>query len=688
MKTTKKDAVLLKKESEIEFEKNPLLQFSSDLICIAGMDGYFKYVNPAWSKLLGYSEEELLFRPFLDFIHTDDHHKTDSDVAKLSNGLETVDFENRYIHKDGSVRFISWKAVPDLSKNQMYCIGRDITERMNTENLLKQKTAELDQIFNTTAGWMRVIDLEYNVLLINESMAKMLKKDKNELIGKKCHDIFSGIHCNTPECPVRKMIKDRKSFETDTKKLLPDGNYVSCILNVTPFTDINGQIIGIMENFKDITERKQAEIKLAENEKRYIAAEELAIMGNVTVNLQDRKCPYFFSAGFYKLLGLNTGEKEMCPETYLEFVHPEDREKVSAVQQKSMNGEEGSVSEHRIIKKDGTLRWISTKILIIKDEHGEPSKMIGIMQDITALKLSEEAIILKNKVFDLSLAAQSISDAGGLLKEVNTSFLNIWGFSSINDVIGKPISSFFQHEYEAADILAALNQKGFWSGEYIAKRSDGTTFIAYSTATVILGDNGEIIGYQSSVIDITERKNDELNLQILQERLSLALKGSNTGLWDWNVETDEVIYDEQWCSMLGYKQNELKADFSTFDKLIHPEDKKNTVKELDKHFKDQKYNFSSEFRLKTKDGNWKWIIGRGKVSKRNIENKPLRMIGIHIDITERKLLEREALILNAAIEQVPVGIALADKNINLYFCNKEGLGMRGGIEEDLVHCTV
>lgn len=116
------------KRKQTEEERDRILNMSYDLICIAGTDGYFKYVNPAWEKTLGYSKEELLSKPFLDFIHPDDHQKNDEEVAKLSSGKQTYDFENRYIHKDGSIRIISWRATPLPEKGLMYCIGRDITK--------------------------------------------------------------------------------------------------------------------------------------------------------------------------------------------------------------------------------------------------------------------------------------------------------------------------------------------------------------------------------------------------------------------------------------------------------------------------------------------------------------------------------------------------------------------------------
>ena len=122
---------------QAEGERDRILDSSHDLICIASMDGYFKYVNPAWEKTLGYTQDELLNKPFLDFIHPDDHTENDAEVEKLTGGQQTLDFANRYIHKDGTVRHFSWVATPLLEERTIYCIGRDITGRKEKEQQLE-----------------------------------------------------------------------------------------------------------------------------------------------------------------------------------------------------------------------------------------------------------------------------------------------------------------------------------------------------------------------------------------------------------------------------------------------------------------------------------------------------------------------------------------------------------------------
>ncbi len=176
----------LKARREAEEERDRILALSQDLICVAGMDGFFKYVNPAWEQVLGYSEEELLTRPFLEFIHPDDHSRNDAEVAQLSNGQKTVGFENRYVCRDGSVRHMSWTATPFTAEGLIYCIGRDVTDRKRAEQELashrehleeevEKRTAELKKTVGLMAGReVRMAELKEEA----RSLKRLLAEDQ------------------------------------------------------------------------------------------------------------------------------------------------------------------------------------------------------------------------------------------------------------------------------------------------------------------------------------------------------------------------------------------------------------------------------------------------------------------------------------------------------------------------------
>ncbi|MGB6336314.1 MAG: PAS domain S-box protein, partial [Thermoanaerobaculia bacterium] len=113
-----------------------MFDLSLDMLCVAGIDGYFKEVSPAFTLTLGWSRKELLSKPFFDFVHPDDVEPTAEVLQSLAEGEELVDFENRYRHLDGSYRWLQWRAAP--REDIVYAVGRDVTERKQVEEELRQ----------------------------------------------------------------------------------------------------------------------------------------------------------------------------------------------------------------------------------------------------------------------------------------------------------------------------------------------------------------------------------------------------------------------------------------------------------------------------------------------------------------------------------------------------------------------
>lgn len=140
-----------------------------------------------------------------------------------------------------------------------------------------------------------------------------------------------------------------------------------------------------------------------------------------------------------------------------------------------------------------------------------------------------------------------------------------------------------------------------------------------------------------TIQDVTEQCRAEEKLVQSEERLALVLKGTGAGLWDWKVQTGEVILDERWAEMVGYSLQELEpVTIQTWYDLVHPEDLQRNREQLEKHFSGELEQYDIECRMKHKSGNWIWIQDRGRVVSRNEDGKPLRMAGTHLEITARK----------------------------------------------------
>ena len=176
----------------------------------------------------------------------------------------------------------------------------------------------------------------------------------------------------------------------------------------------------------------------------------------------------------------------------------------------------------------------------------------------------------------------------------------------------------------------------------------------------------------------------EKALKDSETRWQFAVDGSSLGLWDWNISTDEIFFSKQWKVMLGYDVNEISGTIAERNRLIHQDDREGFIADIRKHLDGETELYTNEHRILCKDNTYKWIMDRGKVISRTDKGKPLRMIGTHTDITERKEAEEEYLRLSTAVQQNPSIIAITDKEGFIQYVNPRFTEVTGfSIEETL-----
>ncbi len=228
-------------------------------------------------------------------------------------------------------------------------------------------------------------------------------------------------------------------------------------------------------------------------------------------------------------------------------------------------------------------------------------------------------------------------DEDGTFVMINPAMVRIFEYNSVVELYELRLPDLFsdQHDYET------FSEKLLSSGELIAeefrlRKKNGETIWGAVTANVIMYDAGGVQYYDGMIEDISDRRNAEKALRESEERMELALQGAELGLWDWDINSGALISNERAVKMLGYDIEDLKPHLDTWLELIHPDDISKANEKIKQHFKNETPFLDVEYRLRTKSGDYRWALARGKVVERDEQGKALRFTGTTLDVDDRK----------------------------------------------------
>lgn len=258
----------------------------------------------------------------------------------------------------------------------------------------------------------------------------------------------------------------------------------------------------------------------------------------------------------------------------------------------------------------------------------------------------------------------TISDRG-LIESFNPAAERIFGYSQ-GEVVGQNISILMPEPYHSQHDGYMQNFRRTGEAKIIGmvrdvqgKRKDGAEFPLSLGVSEIRLDDGRRV-FSGIVRDITATKLMEKTLRQSGERFQLAIAGSNNGIWDWNVITDEAYFSPQFKKMLGYEEHEIGDQFTEWSERLHPNDKEPILELLQSHLMQSKGSYDVEYRLRLKSGEWCWFRTKGQAIW-DENGKPLRMAGSLSDITKRKVVEEALHMAKEEAEDMSVELAIANE---------------------------
>ncbi len=513
-----------------------LFRLSNDLVCIAGTDGFFKWVNPSFSRVLGWNATELYQTAFMDLIHPEDQDATVNAGLLLEQGHETINFVNRYRAADGSYHTLQWNASPETNTTNIIAIGRDITEEIKRERRIAESEERLRIFFENSQGLMCTHGIDGKFWTVNNASANALGYSVKELIGKSLFD-FTPPAVHTQVRQYLDTIVTKGRYKGQLIIIAKNGEPHIWMFNNVLEVDKDGNqyVIG---NAIDITQRHKLEQDLARTKVLLEHTSKVARVGGWDIDMATQTLKW--TDVTYEIHGLGPEHVPDIESSINFYREGEDREKIAhAVNQAMATGQEWDL-ELQIINRQGEPIWVRAKgsAEVI---DGVCKRLYGTFQDINGQKMAEIERAKSKKILDDVLHAASevsivATDLDGLITVFNHGAELMLGYSS-DEMIGiqSPLTYHLDAELtarrqelssgldEAINEFAVLTTMATADSskqrEWTYVRKDGSQLTVSLIMTPIVDINKNTIGYLGIATDITAQRLAEKALASERARL-------------------------------------------------------------------------------------------------------------------------------------------------------------------------
>ncbi|MGO9415737.1 MAG: PAS domain S-box protein [Syntrophobacteraceae bacterium] len=601
-------------------------------------DEVFKYVNPKFAQMFGYTVEELNDMSYKNLIHTEDLARVEEQLRKRVSGeIEYVHYTFRGLKKSGQSFHAELFASTSEHKGRPAATGTilDITERRHAEERVLRAKEDWERTFDAVPDLIAILDKDYRIVRVNKAMAAKLGLVPAECVGLMCYQAVHGTSEPPLFCPNRQLLRDGIEHTTEIYEERLGGDFV---LSVSPLLGPVGELIGSVHICHDITERKNAEKALYESEFRLRTILQTANEGfwlidndNVTTDLNLRMCA---------ILGRN--REEVFGRKIFDFVDSENKAIFEHQIRLRAQGEVGAY-EIALSRPDGSNVLCQFNATPLFDGSGNKVGSFAMVTDISERKRAEEALRESEELYrtlvSLSPDAISVLDLNGLLIFTSPKARQMFGDSPDDDILGRNILSWVapeEHERVSTNIKRLLTEGTLAAAEYTLVKKDGTRFIGEVNAAVIYSPGGSPMSMIAITRDITERKQAEDTLRQSEDRFSRFFRASPISTSITRLSDGQFVdINDAFLGLSGYTRVEIVGqDSLRLGIWANPEERPKMVKTLEEQGRVQDF----ETRFRRKSGEIKDVL----VSAEVIEVAGQQyMLGLTNDITERKRGEEQ-----------------------------------------------
>lgn len=677
-KQTEQELIKAKQKAEESEERyRALLAANPDIMFMLSKDGVFLDCN--FGK-----PEEVLMPPEM-FLH-----KHISEVMPKPIALDIIDKLNilfatnetqRYEYSleiDGKLQYYEAR-IAKASENNSLSIIRNVTESKRAELALKESEERFQLLFNKAPLGYQSLDVNGCFIEVNQQWLDTLGYKREEVIGKWFGDFLTPMY----QEGFRKrfpIFKAQGHIHSEFEMAHKNGSIRFIAFDGRIGNDINGEFKQTHCILQDITEIKKVQYKLLQSEAKFRSFFENSVVGKSITSLDGKLTA---NKAFCDIVGYS--EEELNNLHWKEITHPDDVEMNLKIVKSILDGEKDQYHwEKRYIHKDGQIVWTEIATTLQRDNEGNPAYFISEVIDITERKTAEIGLKESEEKFK-SIVNSSPTGKYFYRLENNTQLILIGANPSADRIIGmshqqlfgKTIEEAFPNlaETEIPELYKKVARKEIGHQTFEIQYQDDR-FSGYYTVHVFSTQSNVIT---VDFVDISERKLMEFELikakekaEESEERFQLAMKASNDGLFDWNLETNEIYYSPGWKKMLGYEDHEIQNDFSVWEITTNPDDVRKSWELQQKLITKQIDRFVFEFKMKHKDGHWVDILSRAEAFF-NEEGKAIRIVGTHTDISERIRAEEEVTktnkMLGLVMNSIPQFVFWKNRDSVLLGCN-------------------